>query len=249
MTSPNGLRGRAGPGDALLFLVLIFNLLEKAQLTCLITALYPLVYPTKVTVSVSGIYIGISWILPLVYSGAVFYTGAYDNGLEELSSALNCIGGCQVVVNQFWIWMDFLLFFTLTCVMIILYSNIFLVARKQAKRIENINSKVEELSGTYKIRVVKRERKAAKTLVITVVAFLILWLVYMIDSFIDSFLGFITPSYVYEIFCWFGYYNSALNHLIYALFYLWFRRAIKCIINGQVLKDSSSNVNLFSKLA
>ncbi|OBS58278.1 hypothetical protein A6R68_10597 [Neotoma lepida] len=56
----------------------------------------PLVYPTKFTVSVSGICISISWILPLVYSGAVFYTGVYDDGLEELSSALNCVGGCQV---------------------------------------------------------------------------------------------------------------------------------------------------------
>ncbi|XP_019588266.2 trace amine-associated receptor 6 [Rhinolophus sinicus] len=207
----------------------------------------PLVYPTKVTVSVSGICVGISWILPLVYSGAVFYTGANDDGLEELSSTLNCIGGCQNVINQFWIWVDFLLFFTPTCVIIILYSNIFLVARKQAKRIENINSKVEDLSGTYKMRVAKRERKAAKTLGITVVAFLISWLPYMIDSFIDSFLGFITPSYVYEIVCWFGYYNSALNPFIYALFYPWFRRAMKLIITGQVIKNSSSNVNLFSK--
>ncbi|XP_019490411.1 PREDICTED: trace amine-associated receptor 6-like [Hipposideros armiger] len=209
----------------------------------------PLVYPTKFTVSVSGICIGVSWVLPLAYSGTVFYTGVNDDGLEELSSALNCIGGCQLVINQFWIWIDFLLFFTPTCVMIILYSSIFLVARKQAKKIENINSKVEELSGTYKIRVAKRERKAAKTLGITVVAFLISWLPYMIDSLIDSFLGFVTPSYVYEIFCWFSYYNSALNPLIYALFYPWFRRAIKLIITGQVIKDSSSTINLFSKLA
>ena len=60
----------------------------------------PLVYPTKFTVSVSGICISISWILPIVYSGAVFYTGVNDDGMEELASALDCIGGCQIVVNQ-----------------------------------------------------------------------------------------------------------------------------------------------------
>nr|XP_002714786.1 trace amine-associated receptor 6-like [Oryctolagus cuniculus] len=202
----------------------------------------PLVYPTKFTMSVSGICIGISWILPLVYSGAVFYTGAHDDGLEDLSSAINCVGGCQPVINQLWSLTYFLLFFTPTSTMIVLYSNIFLVAKQQAKKIENSSSQAQLISGAYKVRVAKRERKAAKTLGITVVAFLVSWLPYIIDLLVDSFWGFITPSYVYEIFCWFGYYSSALNPLIYALFYPWFRRAIKLIITGQLLKDSSLTI-------
>jgi trace amine associated receptor len=78
-----------------------------------------------------------------VYSGAVFCTSIYEDGLEELSNALNCVGDCQPVINQDWIVIDFLLFFIPTSVMIILYSNIFLAAKKQAKRIENISSKAE----------------------------------------------------------------------------------------------------------
>ncbi|KAL6085473.1 hypothetical protein STEG23_010123, partial [Scotinomys teguina] len=46
----------------------------------------PLVYPTKFSVSVSGICISISWTLPLVYSSAVFYTGISARGNESLES-------------------------------------------------------------------------------------------------------------------------------------------------------------------
>ncbi|XP_004609088.2 trace amine-associated receptor 6-like [Sorex araneus] len=207
----------------------------------------PLVYPTKFTVNVSGICISVSWILALVYSGAVFYTGAYDDGLEEITSTFSCVGGCQPVINQLFILIDFLLFFIPALVMMILYSNIFLVARKQAKMIDSISSKAEALSGTRKPKVSKGERKAAKTLGITVIVFLVLWLPLIIDTLIDCFVGYITPSYVYEILCWLAYYNSAVNPLIYALFYPWFRRAIKLIITGKILKDNSSTMNLFSK--
>ena len=207
----------------------------------------PLVYPTKFTVSVSCICISISWILPITYSGAVFYTGANENGLEELSSALNCVGGCQIVINQNWVLVHFLSFFIPTFVMLILYCNIFLVARQQAKKIENISSKRESSSDSYKSRVAKRERKAAKTLGITVIAFMISWLPYSIDSLIDAFMGFITPAYIYEICCWCTYYNSAMNPLIYALFYPWFRKAIKVIVSGGVFKNGSASMNLFSE--
>uniref|UniRef100_A0A8C3VKF7 Trace amine associated receptor 8 n=1 Tax=Catagonus wagneri TaxID=51154 RepID=A0A8C3VKF7_9CETA len=205
----------------------------------------PLVYPTKFTVSVSGICISISWVLPVVYSGAVFYTGASDDGMEELVSALNCIGGCQIVVNQDWVLIDFLLFFLPTLVMIILYSKIFIVAKQQAIKIENAGSKAE--SESYKARVAKRERKAAKTLGITVIAFMISWLPYTIDTLIDAYMGFITPAYIYEICCWCAYYNSAINPLIYALFYPWFRKAIKVILSGGLFKNSSSTISLFSE--
>ncbi|ELR46791.1 Trace amine-associated receptor 6, partial [Bos mutus] len=281
----------------------------------------PLVYPTKFTVSVSCICISISWILPITYSGAVFYTGANENGLEELSHALNCAGGCQMVVNQNWVLIDFLSFFIPTLVMIILYSNIFLVARQQAKKIENTGSKTDSIflvarqqakkientganaagledlvsaltcvggcqiavnqswvlvsflvffiptlvmitvyfkifliakqqarkieslnnktgrcSDSFQDRVAKRERKAARTLGVAVLAFLVSWLPYFLDSIIDAFLGFITPTYIYEILVWIAYYNSAMNPLIYAFFYPWFRKAIKLIVTGKVLR-------------
>ncbi|KAM9002902.1 trace amine-associated receptor 7a-like [Sarcophilus harrisii] len=207
----------------------------------------PLVYPTKFTLSVSGQCILLSWFLAIAFSFSLLYTGANDAGLEELVSALTCVGGCQIAVNQTWVLIDFLLFFIPTLVMVILYCKIFLVAKQQARKIESLSSKTESSSEGYKARVFKREKKAAKTLGIAVIAFLISWLPYFIDSIIDAFVGFITPAYIYEILLWFAYYNSAMNPLIYAFFYPWFRRAIKLIVTGEVFRGHSSTIDLFSQ--
>ena len=85
----------------------------------------PLVYPTKFTVSVSGVCISISWILPIVYSGAVFYTGVSDDGMEELASALNCIWVLVNVLLFFIYHIFYIPYFLYTIVMIILYGKIF----------------------------------------------------------------------------------------------------------------------------
>lgn len=68
----------------------------------------PLSYPLKFTESVSGICTGLSWILPIAYSCAMFSPGANHYGLEEPSS---CIEGCQTAVNQNWVLIDFLSLF------------------------------------------------------------------------------------------------------------------------------------------
>uniref|UniRef100_A0A8C2W4W0 Trace amine-associated receptor 8b-like n=1 Tax=Chinchilla lanigera TaxID=34839 RepID=A0A8C2W4W0_CHILA len=201
----------------------------------------PLVCPTKFTVSVSDICIAVSWILPILYSGAVFYTGVNDDGMRSLVSVFNCVGGCQIVVNQTWVLINFLLFFIPTPVMIVLYSKIFWVAKQQAIKIESTRGPSSESSSeSHKARVAKRQRKATKTLGIAVVAFNICWLPYTVDTLIDAFMGLITPAYIYEICCWGACYNSAMNPLIYALFYPWLRKVIKLILSGEILKHSSS---------
>ena len=137
----------------------------------------------------------------------------------------------------------FVIFYTYCC-----YDSLwqdFLNSKQQALKIENTDSKAE--SESYKSRVAKRDRKAAKTSGITVVAFMISWLPYTIDILIGAFMGFINPPYIYEICCWGAYYNSAMNPLIYALFYPWFRKAMKVILTGGFFNDSSSTISLFSE--
>ncbi|XP_004630374.1 trace amine-associated receptor 7a-like [Octodon degus] len=205
----------------------------------------PLVYPTRFSVSVSCMCVASSWVLSVIYSFSVFYTEASTKGLEDLVSALSCVGGCQMAVNQSWVLINFLLFFIPMLLMTTVYSKIFLIAKQQARKIESQSNKTAKSSDSYKDRVARRERKAATTLGVAVIAFLISWLPYFIDSVIDAFLGFITPTYVYEILVWIAYYNSALNPLIYAFFYPWFRKAIKLIVTAKVLRQNSSTTNLF----
>ncbi|XP_072822037.1 trace amine-associated receptor 7a-like [Vicugna pacos] len=206
----------------------------------------PLLYPTRFTANVSGLCIAFSWLFSIFYSFSLFGTGANEAGLEDLVSALTCMGGCQIAVNQSWVLVNFLLFFLPTLVMIIVYSKIFLIAKQQARKIESVSNKTVRSSDSYRDRVAKRERKAAKTLGIAVVAFLISWLPYYVNSIIDAFLGFITPTYIYEILVWIAYFNSAMNPLIYAFFYPWFRKAFKLIATGKVLRENSSTIHLFS---
>ncbi|XP_028617731.1 trace amine-associated receptor 7d-like [Grammomys surdaster] len=205
----------------------------------------PLIYPTRFTASVSGKCITFSWLLSIIYSFSLLYTGANEAGLEDLVSALTCVGGCQLALNQSWVFINFLLFLIPTLVMITVYSKIFLIAKQQAQNIEKMSKQADKASESYKDRVAKRERKAAKTLGIAVAAFLLSWLPYFIDSIVDAFLGFITPMYVYEILVWIAYYNSSMNPLIYAFFYPWFRKAIKLIVTGKILRENSSTTNLF----
>lgn len=82
----------------------------------------------------------------------------------------------------------------------------------------------------------KREQRTAKRLAIVVGFFICCWLpffvVYLITPFMTSDKS--IPDFIYTVFTWLGWVNSALNPFLYGWFDLQFRMAFKRLTFGLV---------------
>ena len=103
------------------------------------------------------------------------------------------------------------------------------------------DEQVRARSGAFNFKVVRknakahrskfrRETKAAKTLAIIVGVFILCWLPFFTMYLVEAFCVDCIPPLVFSIFFWLGYFNSALNPCIYALFSRDFRFAFKTLL-------------------
>uniref|UniRef100_A0A8C0UMD2 Trace amine-associated receptor 1 n=1 Tax=Cyanistes caeruleus TaxID=156563 RepID=A0A8C0UMD2_CYACU len=123
----------------------------------------------------------------------------------------------------------------------IMYS----VAKKQARSIDAISRKKMQFEMKQHISFC-RERKAAKTLGIIMGVFLICWTPFFFFTATNPFMNYVIPPVLIDALVWFGYLNSTFNPIVYAFFYMWFRRALKIILFGKVFQQDSSRTHLFS---
>ncbi|XP_057596274.1 trace amine-associated receptor 5 [Hippopotamus amphibius kiboko] len=199
----------------------------------------PLLYPSKFTVRVALRYILAGWGLPAAYTAFLLYTDVGERGLRQWLKEMPCVGSCQLPFNKFWGWLNFPMFFFPCLIMISLYVKIFVVATRQAKQISNLSKR---LAGAT-----KRERKAAKTLGITVGVYLLCWLPFTTDTMVDSLLNFTTPALVFDIFIWLAYFNSACNPIIYVFSCRWFRKALKLILSREIFSLRTATIDLYQE--
>uniref|UniRef100_A0A671UE60 G-protein coupled receptors family 1 profile domain-containing protein n=1 Tax=Sparus aurata TaxID=8175 RepID=A0A671UE60_SPAAU len=191
----------------------------------------PLHYSTKITMSVAVMMVCVSWALAAVYAYGGLYSKANEAGLEDLES-FKCIGGCAVYSNPLWeiLRSVFALCFFFPCtVMVCLYTQIFIVAKQHVRKIGDKNNNLNDRGRGGLIK--HSESKAAKTLSIVLGVFIFSWMPFFMQAIIDPLTGFRIDPFLLEVFVWLGYFNSACNPIIYALFYPSFKKCFHCIVS------------------
>ncbi|XP_074551474.1 trace amine-associated receptor 1-like [Halichoeres trimaculatus] len=195
----------------------------------------PLGYSSRVTKSRARCCVCLCWVISVLFRLLLL-----QDHLAEPGRSNSCLGQCVVVINYIAGILDLVFSFILpiTCI-ILLYTRLFFVALGQARA---LRSHVAALQRSGAGMVKKTEMKAARTLGIVVVVFLLCFCPYYYpalageDTLVDA------SSASAEI--WLAHFNSCLNPLIYAFFYPWFRKSMRLILTLQILKPGSCDINM-----
>ncbi|XP_067255204.1 trace amine-associated receptor 13c-like [Chanodichthys erythropterus] len=200
----------------------------------------PLLYPQKITTTRTLISICLCWFFSFAYNTTVYLIGG--RYFESSQRTDTCYGKCYLMISFSWIVVDlfFSFLFPLT-VIITLYLRIFYVAHQQVKVINSLMKGGKcVMEGSMRR---KSESKAALTLGIIVTAYLTCYIPYYILSLTSST---IISSATMTFLLWTIYANSSLNPVVYALFYRWFKISVKYILTLNILKPSSSLLDIFT---
>ncbi|XP_046730014.1 trace amine-associated receptor 7a-like [Silurus meridionalis] len=198
---------------------------------------HPFFYMNRVSVRISCIVVVCDWCVVVTYILALIYF----NG--NFTSSVMCPGECFVFINGSWAVINIIITFIFPLsVIIILYSRVFLIAKKHATAIRELNNHTRPQTQKITSHSMKSERKAAKVLGILVSVFLACLLPYFIYTLLNDIVE--IRIEIIQILVMVLYLNSTMNPVIYALFYPWFRRCIKLIITLQILHTGSSLINV-----
>ncbi|XP_068185927.1 trace amine-associated receptor 13c-like [Antennarius striatus] len=196
----------------------------------------PLCYSRKVTVRRVELCVGLCWACSVFYNGVILMD--FLNNPDRYNS---CYGECVVVITLINGAVDILVtFIGPVTVIIILYMRVFVVAVSQARA---MRSHVTSVTQQRSVCVTKKsERKAARTLGIVVVLFIMCFCPYYYPSFAGQ--DYSSSEEVSVVTLWLLYFNSCINPVVYALFYPWFRKSIKLIITLQILQPNSCDSSI-----
>ncbi|KAM8749954.1 trace amine-associated receptor 4-like [Acanthopagrus schlegelii] len=191
----------------------------------------PLRYTVKVTQRLAIICILLCWTCSVVYS--IFLL--YDN-LKQPGRYNSCNGDCVVNITGV---VDLVVSFIIPItVIIVLYMRIFVVAVSQARAMQSQFATVSLKTGQVK----KSEMKAARTLGILVIVFVVCYSPYYCVSLVGHEILVGSKTEVFMMFLM--YINSCLNPVIYALLYPWFKKTIRLIVTFQILQSDSHMANI-----
>ncbi|XP_015224906.1 PREDICTED: trace amine-associated receptor 13c-like, partial [Cyprinodon variegatus] len=189
----------------------------------------PLHYTTRISTAKAKCLVCLCWLWYALYS--MFYL---KDELIEPGRSNSCTGECTLIINYVIGTLDLILSFIFpVTIIIVLYVKVFVVAVSQARA---IRSHITVSTLQYSVPLIaKSDLKAARTLGLLIVVYLVCFCPYYCYSLIE--VNFSSTHATFVIFLF--YINSCLNPLIYALFYPWFRKAISHIVTLQILQPGS----------
>uniref|UniRef100_A0A3B5Q5R5 G-protein coupled receptors family 1 profile domain-containing protein n=1 Tax=Xiphophorus maculatus TaxID=8083 RepID=A0A3B5Q5R5_XIPMA len=196
----------------------------------------PLHYPTRISTAKAKCCVCVCWLWNALYG--VFFL---KDDMIQPGRSNSCTGECALLINFVAGTLDVVLNFVFPLtIIIVLYMKVFVVAVSQARAVHS-HVAVITLQHPQSSTATKSELRAARTLGILIVIYLACFCPYCFYSLIEvNQSSTSNGSLVVFLF----YLNSCLNPVIYALFYSWFRKAIKRIISLQILEPGSREANL-----
>ncbi|XP_066532145.1 trace amine-associated receptor 13c-like [Hoplias malabaricus] len=197
----------------------------------------PFLYTKSVSVNTMCLVVVSNWVLLLLYHIAMQYFNGYYTNL------VLCPGNCFLVIDKVWYLFEVLLkFVVLFTVITVLYILVFVIARKHASAIRDLNIKTKTQTSRHTTDSMKSERKAARALGILVFVFLACMFPFSVYTALSSVIQFEMGTF--QVFVMLVYLNSTINPVIYALFYPWFRRCVKLTLTLQIFSGSSSLIKV-----
>ncbi|KAM9710577.1 trace amine-associated receptor 13c-like [Menidia menidia] len=194
----------------------------------------PLHYPTRITMTRIKCYICLCWLWYAVFG--IYYS---KDEMIQPGRTYSCIGECTAVIDYVAGAVDVVLNFIIAITVIVaLYMRVFMVALSQARamRSHTTDTTIQNSRNLAK----KSELKAARTLGILVMIYLMCFCPFYCYSFVEVVVASTSHTFVLFLF----YFNSFVNPLIYVLFYPWFRKAIKLTLTLQILQPGSCEANI-----
>lgn len=197
---------------------------------------FPLQYSAIITRGRVEVCVCLCWACSFLYNGLIL-----KNHLREPDKHNSCHGECLVVIDYVAGTIDLVFTFIGPCsVIFVLYGRVFIAAVSQARALHSRNAVVP--AGRVRVTAKKSERKAARTLGIVILVFLMTFCPYYYPSLAGQDIS--NSASTWAIVSWVLYFNSCLNPLIYALFYPWFRKAVQHIVTMKILEKDSSQANI-----
>lgn len=211
--------------NALFFLFLTASVLNLTSVSIdrFLAVVYPLRYSIWMTPNLVKLMIVSVWLYSFGIAVIIFFLldppedQTYSFNLNPIFHGFLLIGN---VILPF-------------IIMIILYSKIYIIAKRHARRAGVASSNANTSSPTRRTNSFARELKLAKTLGIVVLCFVICWLPFEIINVIilvDEGVATCAVEIIDTVACWLAYLHSSLNPLLYAFASSDFRRAFRKLL-------------------